>query len=114
MCRVSCNGTHEQRRKGVSSEKQLPIFRKSEKDIVFRKARRKQRKKTRKKVEIMTTMMKELGNFCNSDIREQAKRICNLSEDQNHYVSFSYYQKGPWKGSFLNRLFLFRYESELG
>ena len=40
--------------------------------------------------------------FCNSDIREQAKRTCNSSDDQNHLCIFFILPKGPRKGSFLH------------
>ena len=34
MCRVPCNRIHEKRKMGATSEKQVLIFRRSEKDIV--------------------------------------------------------------------------------
>ena len=66
-------------------------------------------KKTRKKVEIMTAMLKGLGNdgndegtweFCNSDIPKQAKRICNSSDDQSHSYIFLILRKEPMKRFF--------------
>ena len=33
--------------------------------------------------------------FCNSDIREQTKRTCNSSDDQNHSRIFFILSKGP-------------------
>ena len=38
--------------------------------------------------------------FCNSDIREQAKRICNSSDDQSHSCIFLILRKEPMKRFF--------------
>ena len=65
-------------------------------------------KKARKEVEIMTTILKELGNFA-TQIYKNEKNIYVIHQMiKDIHVSFPYYQKDPWKGSFLYRFFSFK------
>ena len=46
--------------------------------------------------------------FCNSVIREQAKRIGNSSDDQSHSCIFFMLPKGPMKKFFFIQIFSFQ------